>query len=495
MNRRRLTLALAVCIGVFALPSAPAAAAAPSQAKLGALKWRACDDGFQCAALRVPRDWDRPRNSRRINLALIRLPATRRGKGHVRSLLINYGGPGASGIGSLRGSGKLIRQATGGRMHVVSWDPRGVGASAPIKCPQGTDAAYNADPTTTEGLTAMANAVRERADACHARYGDYLSDIGTDQTVKDMDALRRAVGDRKLNYLGLSYGTRVGSVYAAHYPRRIRTMVLDGSMPPISTNTSVSIGLATAFEDALNQYFKRCAANPPCVLGHDPAAGYDAIVASLRSSPPEVPNTGGRRLTVGLFNQVTLALIINYGGSTGASAAAIGQYRTTGDPTALYELGNAIAGGRQPDGSYANNGAETFQLINCMDWQDRPTPSQVAAIVESVKGIAPRLGAFGVTYPLMNQTACPAPAKPVPPATSKAIPPVLVVGNDHDAETPLVNGQALSATLPGSRLLVWQGLGHTAFTTSPCIARKAGRYLVTKRLPKPGTFCPDLPLQ
>jgi pimeloyl-ACP methyl ester carboxylesterase len=495
MNRRRLFLALTLSTGVLALSSASAAGATPvtpSKAKSGTVKWRDCEDGFQCATLGVPRDWDRPKG-RRISLALIRLPATKRRV--VGSLLINYGGPGASGLSSLRGSGKLIRSATGGRMHVVSWDPRGVGASAPILCPEGNDAFYNADPASPAGLATMADAVRQRADACLARYGRYLSDIGTDQTVKDMDALRRAVGDRKVNFLGLSYGTRVGSVYAAHYPGRIRTMVLDGSMPPISTNTSVSLGLATAFEDGLNQYFKRCAENPPCVLGDDPAAGYDAIAATLRSNPPEVPNSGGRRLTIGLFNQVTLALIINYQGSTGAAAAAIGQYRTTGDPTALYELGNAIGGGRLPDGSYANNGTETFQFINCLDWQDRPTPRQVAAIVESVKPIAPRLGAFGVTYPLMNQTACPVPAKPVPPATSNLIPPVLVVGNDHDSETPLINGQQLSATLPGSRLLVWQGLGHTAFTSSPCVARRAGNYLVTRRLPPPGTFCPDLPLR
>ncbi|HEY6775194.1 MAG TPA: alpha/beta fold hydrolase [Thermoleophilaceae bacterium] len=493
MGIRSLLLTLALLPAVLAVAAVPAAATPATDSQFGRAKlnWRDCDDGFQCAKLRVPRDWDRPRG-RRIALSLIRLPAT---KGRVvGSLLINYGGPGASGVSSLRQSGKQIRRATHGRMHVVSWDPRGVGQSAPILCPEGNDAYFNADPATEAGLATMADAVRQRADACFARYGGYLADIGTDQTVKDLDALRREVGDRKANFLRLSYGTRVGSVYAAHYPRRIRTMVLDGSLPPVSTITGVSIGLATAFEDALNQYFKRCAQGPPCALGDDPAAGYDALAASIRSNPPEVPGTGGRRLTIGLFNQATLALIINYQGSSGAAAQAIAQYRTTGDPTALYQLGSAIAGGRQPDGSYANNGTETFQFINCLDWQDRPTLAQVAAAIDSVKQVAPRLGAFAVTYPMMNSTACPVPAKPVPPPTSNAIPPVLVVGNDHDAETPLNSGQQLSQALRGSRLLVWQGLGHTAFTTSPCVARTAGNYLVTRRLPPAGTFCPDLPI-
>jgi pimeloyl-ACP methyl ester carboxylesterase len=492
MGIRRLlfTLLLSAVLTVSAGPAA-AAPARDSQAKKPKLGWRDCEGGFQCARLRVPRDWDRPRG-RRISLSVIRLPATERRV--VGSLLINFGGPGASGITSLRQSGEEIREATRGRMHVVSWDPRGVGESAPILCPEGNDAFYNADPATPAGLTTMADAVRQRADACFARYGDYLSDIGTDQTVKDMEVLRRAVGDRRVNFLGLSYGTRVGAVYAVHYPRRIRTMVLDGSLPPVSTNTGISLGLATAFEDALNDYFRRCPLEPPCALGDNPAATWDALAAMFRNNPPEVPNTGGQRMTIGLFLQVTLALIINYHGSSGLAADAIANYRATGDPTVIYLTGAAIAGGRQPDGSYASNGTETFHFIDCLDWQDRPTLTQVAAAVESVKESAPRLGAFGVTFPLMNSTACPVPAKPVPPPTSKAIPPALVIGNNHDAETPLSGSQELSEAFPDSRLLVWQGLGHTAVTTSPCAARWAGRYLLTRRLPPPGTYCPDLPL-
>lgn len=480
-------LLLAACAGAGAAPS-PGPAAKP-------LAWRACQDGFQCATLRVPRDWARPAGPR-IRLSLIRLPATRpvRG-GHTRSLIINYGGPGASGVDSLRGSGRLIRAAVGGRMHVVSWDPRGVGRSAPIRCPEGNDAYYNADPATAEGLAAMAAAVRERARACARRHGRYLGLIGTDQTVRDLDAIRAAVGDPKLTYLGLSYGTRVGSVYAQSFPRRVRTMVLDGNMPPVSTITGVSIDLATAFEGGLNEYFRRCARMRACPLGDDPAAGWDAIAETLRRDPPEIPGTGGRRMTIGLFNQVTLALIINYQGSSTAAGRAIAVYRETGDASALYALGSAIAGGRMPDGTYATNGTETFQFINCLDWQDRPTPTQVAAAAAGVSASAPRLGAFGVTFAMMNSTACPVPARPVPAISTDRVPPVLIVGNNNDAETPLTNSQWMSQALRGSRLLVWRGLGHTAFTTSPCVARRAGRYLLTGTPPAVGATCPDLPLR
>lgn len=491
MNRRLQLLALTLSIGVLALSSA-AAGATPSQAKSGTLQWRNCEDGFQCATLRVPRDWDRPRQSRKIKLALIRLPATH--KPVTGSLLINFGGPGASGLTSLRGAGKLIRKATQGRLNVVSWDPRSVGESAPIKCPEGNDAFFEADPFTEPGIAQMGDAVAERARACSARYGSYLSDIGTDQVVKDMDAIRKAVGDRKVNFLGMSYGTRVGSVYAAHYPNKIRTMVLDGSLPPVSTATEIAEGLAVAFEGAMNEYFSRCAQKPSCVFGPDPAARFDELVADLRANPPEIPGTGGRRLTVGLLYQVTVALMINFGGSTQAAEGVIGDYLSTGNPANLYAFTQIIAGNRQPDGTFLSNGPETFQFIDCLDWQDRPTVAEVRALAERSKAIAPRMGPFGVTFSLMNMTGCPERAKPVPPPTSEKIPPVLVVGNDNDAETPIHSSHLLSEALPNSRLLLWQGFGHTAFTTSPCIARTAGRYLVTKRLPKVGSFCPNLPL-
>ncbi|MBX5440105.1 MAG: alpha/beta fold hydrolase [Solirubrobacteraceae bacterium] len=470
-----------------------AALAAPPPVSAARPDWRACGDGFQCATLPVPRDWARPGGAR-IGLSLIRLPASRPGPGRTRSLLVNFGGPGASGVTSLRQAGPLLRAATRGRMHVVSWDPRGVGESAPIRCPEGNDAFYDADPAAPEGLAAMAAAVRERAAACVARHGRWLGLIGTDQTVRDLDAIRAAVGDRRATFLGLSYGTRVGSVYAQTFPRRVRAMVLDGNMPPVSTVTSVSIGLASAFEGGLDEYVRRCARAADCPLGPDPAAGWDEIAARLRADPPVVPGTGGRRLTIGLFNQVTLALIINYQGSSGAAGAAIAEYRRTGDPTALYELGSAIAGGRRPDGSYATNGTETFQFINCLDWQDRPTPAQVAATAGSVRGVAPRLGAFGVAFAMMGSTACPVPPRPVPPISSDAIPPVLLVGNANDAETPLANSQEMGQALRGSRLLVWRGMGHTAITTSPCVARIAGRYLLTRALPPVGATCPDRPL-
>jgi pimeloyl-ACP methyl ester carboxylesterase len=486
------SMAGALLLSTFAVgsPAAFATASAPTRpAATGAIAWEPCGDGFQCGKLAVPRTWA-DKSGERIELALIRLPATATGHRRIGSLLVNFGGPGADGVNSLRQSGPLIRAATHGRFDVVSWDPRGVGASAPVLCPEGSDAYYDADPATPDGLAAMAAAATLRAQVCLARYGSFLGAIGTNEVVQDMDAIRRAVGDDKVTFLGLSYGTRVGSVYAQFFPRRVRAMVLDGSLPPVSTLHDITATMATSFERGLHDWLRRCAGRPPCAFGPDPLAAFDTLYERVRREQPAVPSAGGRRFTVGLLNQVILLGIINFNGSTELAESAVAAYTATGDFASLLALGEAISG-RQPDGSYRHNGTETFQFINCLDWSDRPTGEQVAALVDQVRPLAPRLGAFGVAFAYVNSVGCPMPATPVPPPTRPGLPPLLVVGNNGDPETPLVWSQELSMSLPRSRLLVSQSFGHTAFTTSPCVARHGGDYLVDLRPPPVGTVCPD----
>jgi pimeloyl-ACP methyl ester carboxylesterase len=493
------SMAGALLLSTFGVgsPAAFATASAPPTrpAATGALAWTPCGDGFECAKLAVPRNWT-DRSGEKIELALSRLPTTAMGHRRIGSLLVNFGGPGDPGVSSLRQSGPLIRAATRGRFDVVSWDPRGLGQSTPILCPEGNDAFYNADPATPEGLAAMAAAATLRAQACLARYGSFLGEIGTNQVVQDMDAIRRAVGDDKVTFLGMSYGSRVGSVYAQFFPRRVRAMVLDGSMPPVSTLQEVSETLASSFERALHDWLDRCAGRPPCAFGPDPLAAFDALYDRVRREQPIVPSAGGRRFTVGLLNQVILVGLVNKDNSTELVESAIASYMATGDFAGLMALAEAIIG-RQPDGSYRlpdgslRNEIEIFQFVNCLDWPDRPTPEQVAALVETVKPAAPRLGPFGVAYAYVNSVGCPVAATPVPPPSHVALPPILVVGNNDDPETPLVWSQELSMALPRSRLLVSQSFGHTAFLTSPCVAQRAGDYLVGLRPPPIGTVCPD----
>jgi len=471
--------------GTDAPPPASTGAGPSSTGSAGAstFTWTDCGDGFQCSSLTVPEDWAKP-DGRTIDISVSRLPATAAQSEGV--LLINWGGPGAPGVQELRTYGRELVDATQGRLDLVSWDPRGLATSTPIECPEGNDAFYWADPSTDAGFAAMAKAARDKAAACSQRYGDYIGLVGTTQGVRDLDAIRAALGEEKINFLGHSYGTRVGSVYAAMFPDRIRTMVLDGSLTPWATLRSTALGNAISFEEALHEWFRRCTAAPPCAFGEDPAAGFDALVAQVRADPPAVPGTNDR-LTVGLLNQVFLAGIVNYNGSTDVANQAIAELRA-GDPSTAYLLGTAAAG-RKPDGTF-NNASAIFQFVNCQDWSDRPSEDEVKGAMALAQQSAPRLGEFAVAFSYLNSLGCPNPPESTPVPSSTDLPPTMIIGGANDSETPLQWSQELSAAMPNSQLLVSQDWGHTAFYTSACVAERAGAYLVSGELPPPGTVCP-----
>ncbi|MCF7552293.1 alpha/beta fold hydrolase [Pseudonocardia sp. WMMC193] len=472
-------LTVAACSSGAAVEAPPAA-----QAATPTLSWTDCGDGFQCTTIEVPRDWDDP-DGPTISLGMTKLPAPGARAGAV---FVNWGGPGDPGTSSIRTRAQTIVDATGGTMDIVSWDPRGLATSTPIRCPEGNMRYFEADPGTTEGLRSAVGAVQERAAACTARYGDYLDLLGTVQGVKDLEAMRIATGEPVLNFLGLSYGTRVGATYAALFPGTVGNMVLDGSMSQKGTVRDTAFGMARAGQDSLDRWFARCAAKPDCAFGPDPGAGYDEMFAKVRAEQPVVPGTDGAHLTAGLLYQVVLAGLVDYGGSQEVAEQAIAQYRTTGDPSTLYAVGVGIAGQR-PDGTFSN-GPEIFQYVGCADWPTRLTFDELTADAAQAALISPRIGAFAATFALIPATACPqAKEGPLPLPTAPVAGTVLIMGNISDAETPLENGEELRSLIPGSRLMVLETMGHTGFYRSPCLAAAGGAALTRGELPPDGTRC------
>jgi pimeloyl-ACP methyl ester carboxylesterase len=463
----------------------PATQAAPAtQAPTPTLNWTDCGGGYQCTTIEVPKDWNTP-DGEKITLGMTRLPAVGARTGAV---FVNWGGPGDPGTRSIRTRGQAIADATGGTMDIVTWDPRGLATSTPITCSEGNMQYFEADPATPEGLRSMADAARQRTDACAAGYGSYLDTLGTVQGVRDLEAMRLAAGEPVLNFLGLSYGTRIGATYAALYPGTVGNMVLDGSMSQKGTVRDTAFGMVRAGQDSLDRWFARCAAKPDCAFGPDPGAGYDALFAKVRAEQPIVPGTEGERLTAGLLYQVVLAGLVDYAGTQELAEQAIVEYRTKNDPSALHAVGVAIAG-RQPDGTISN-GPEIFQYVSCADWPTRLTFDELQADAAEAARMSPRIGAFAGTFALTNATACP-PAKdgPLPLPTAPVAGRVLIMGNVSDAETPLENGEELRDTIPGARLIVLDTMGHTGFYRSQCLADAGGAALTRGELPADGTRC------
>ncbi len=229
----------------------------------------------------MPLDYDKP-DGEQITLALVRRPADNPDQ-RVGSLLVNPGGPGGSGIDLAENKQfpKEIQQ----RMDVVGFDPRGVGKSSPLDCHSHLQEMYDADPTpaTPAERAAYLKVSKAYVGECARKEKDVLPHLGTLNVARDMDRIREALGEKKLNYLGYSYGTSIGQMYAQLFPTRIRTMVLDGVVNTELTGLQGADEQADGFYQALQAYLADCKSDSSCVLGADPRGQLEKLVAAAEA--------------------------------------------------------------------------------------------------------------------------------------------------------------------------------------------------------------------
>ncbi len=469
---------------------------APSSQRTTPLNWSACTGkltsqaGLQCASLAVPIDPSQP-DGPALKLALARKPATGSQNQRIGSLVINPGGPGGSGLEFLASAAAMFPATLTRQFDLVSFDPRGVGDSDPVHC---LDDAQK-DAQLTGDLTPETDADRQRLDrdqqelreGCERRNPQLVRHMSTADVAADLDRIRAAVGDDKLNYLGYSYGTSIGATYAAKFPERIRAMVLDGSVSPSTTSVDEALVQATGFEHTLANFVATCDKDASCALQPDAASAIAATRTSLEARPVTVKAaTGDRTLTRDLFDY-GLATALYDTSTWGMTAQAIKDVRSGGATTILALVDRQT--GRQPDGSY-DNSSDAQAMVNCADQRDRPTEAEARAAEARITAAAPTFG------PLLGAglTGCddwPSPAEPTPTPSAVGAPPILVIGTVGDPATPYQWAQQMSAALTGSVLLTYEGDGHTAFLRGgPCIEKAVVSYFVDLTTPPPGTRCP-----
>ena len=450
------------------------------------IRWSSCGSGFECGKLLVPIDYAKPGGAT-MRVAVIRKPASGKSRG---SLIINPGGPGASGVDYARGSAGTFTGVTP-NFDLVSFDPRGVGASKPIRCESSSqlDAFVSVDPTpdTPAEHAAMVRSSRGFAAACFRRNGQYLEHVGTIDAARDMDVLRAALGDSKLTYYGASYGTFLGAKYAQLFPTHIRAMVLDGAVNPAENTVTTDVGQSEGFETDLQDFLRWCANQGSCPLGSSQSAagaGLDRIERQVRAHPVPV---GSRSVGAGEF----------------FIGLASGFYSTSEWPAlrqALADVQNNKGDGilaladelteRRHDGSYSNL-MESNMAINCVD---RDSPRSVAGFDAAASQAAKASPHFGVDI-LYSSLPCAywhvPPVERAHPVAAPGAPPILVVGTTHDPATPYVDAQALAAQLgaPG-RLLTLDGDGHTAYLRgNACVGGYVNPYLEDDRIPHGSPRC------
>lgn len=456
------------------------------------LVWERCGNGMQCTTARAPMDWEHPAAAE-IELALVRKPASGQKLG---SLLINPGGPGASGFDFvLESTDYATSRRLQERYDIVGFDPRGVGASSAVSCyddPSFMDW-YNysiipGEPGSPDWLDGIAAANAEFGQACLEHTGPLLEFVDTVSAARDMDLLRAILGDERLNYLGYSYGTFLGATYADLYPEKTGRMVLDGALDPATSDFDVTMTQAVGFESAFRAYLEDCLGREECPFtGTVDAAMAEtgALLESLVDAP--LPHDDGRMLGAStMFIAIILPL---YSQANWPYLDQLFAEVPDGETSTAFFLADAY-NERNPDGTYATNSTEAFVAINCLDYISASTPESMAAEAAELAEAAPVFG------PRMSWggTSCadwPFPAtRERGPIAAEGSSDILVLGTTNDPATPYVWAEAMAAQLANGHLVTYHGEGHTAYNKgSACVNDVVDAYFIDGTVPASDPNC------
>jgi pimeloyl-ACP methyl ester carboxylesterase len=474
----------------MAATSAPAVGGA---GYTGSIAWSPCPagdpvpvPGAQCGTLEVPLDWAAPRSGT-ITLALSRLPALDTAR-RIGPLLLNPGGPGGAGAqvvaydDLLDGAPELagLRE----RFDVIGFDPRGVGSSTPVVCPEPLhDPAVTTFPNTVAQFRALVRLNRTSGASCRTATGPLIDHVDTASVVSDLEAIRHALGAPQISFLGLSYGTEIGSLYAERYPRRVREMVVDGAVDHSRSSEQAVLDEAAATELALTRFAGWCSSDDGCVLhGQDVLGLYSQLLAA--ADRDGIPAAGlGRRVT---------------GEELANGAYAYLQQRAAWPALAL-SLASAAGLGGEADGSqlvaaasFAGEEYDAYRTVGCHDFAPGTRNlAQLRGLARAVRHAAPHAWRYSEFWDWT--TGCVGwpvrPANAPRPLSVRGAPPILIVNTRFDPATPYVWAERLAAQIDGSRLLTVEGDGHTGILHSSCARTHEAKYLLSGVLPARGATC------
>lgn len=493
-------VALTVILGLTVPLAAPALAAPAVTAAQESLTrfygqtlvWENCAEG-RCSWLTVPLDYDDP-DGETIQLRVSRAAASGSADQRLGSLVVNPGGPGVPGLDYAAYLSASLEKKVSRAYDMVGFDPRGVGQSAPISCLTGAQTTRwlrtDLTPDTPAERATVMRRAQQLADGCLRRSPEIARHVGSDDTVRDLDILREALGDSTLNLLGYSYGTYLGTRYAELFPERVGRFVLDGAVDPSLDIMQVSREQSDGFQLAVTRFAKDCSGRPACPWRGDTKAvlrGLNALLDGLETHP--LPTDRARRLVQA--EAITAVFYAMYSPSLWPTLRTALRQAVAGDGLGLAEMA-AFASDELAPNRYGSNMASAFPAIACWDAPAAPDSAglEAAAAEWSRRAAVPQLAQAmswsnapcSVWYG--HSTVAPA------PADSATTAPILIVGGTYDPATPYRWARALNRQLPTSTLLTYRGDGHTVYGGgSPCVDGIVDDYLVTGVLPKAGTTC------
>jgi pimeloyl-ACP methyl ester carboxylesterase len=500
--RRRIGITLALVLTQvptlllsIATPNPAAGAKKPAAKNQKTVKstiaWDSCSEGaggVECADFTVPISATNPKlGTTRLALARRRALA----KPRLGVLFVNPGGPGGSAVQLVKSFNRTLKGGLEGgntdQFDLVGFDPRGVGASQRIQCSSKLSE-IGLNPFTTAKTPEERTELSARwSKSCADKTGPLFGNAGTIDAADDMDRLRIALGETQISYLGFSYGTVLGSVYAARYGANVRAMVLDAAVDPSTYGSTYLLNRAASVEARLKDFSNACAGSSGCSL----------------SGPGSTPESIAKQIT-DIFTKIETGT--DSGGESDRSdqvqftrsylvAALEEQVNWPGAASVIKEL-NSPSGKNLIDlipptkPLLELSDDPEFWTVECTDAAYPNTADELATFRNGVSGIAPVLGPVWTS----RDGVCvnwPTAKKPLGSLLSTAARTTMVVGGTKDSRTPLVWSSGLTQAMRNARLLTRDGDGHTSFDRSRCVREAVGRYLTTFELPVVGTVCPS----
>ena len=458
----------------------------PSTQPASELQWEVFMEGIEFTTLEVPIDYDDPGGAQFELFIARRLADDQQNK--IGSLLINPGGPGVGGADYAIGADQIFGEELLERFDIVGWDPRGTGLSQPaIDCIDDYDpyfASSDITPEDAEERQQIVELAEEFTGECVESNGDILQHVGTNNSARDIDAIRRALGEDEISYFGFSYGSELGATWATLFPDTVRAAVLDGASDPNADAQEHELQQAAGFEAAITTFLAQCSEDTTCTFHNEgnAEAAFDELMETLDERPfPSEPDRPDVNLQVAR-QAVTEAM---YRDSLWPELAAALDAAQSDDGAGLLTLYDRYYR-RSVDGTWSNL-LEAFRTISCADNPERPTVTESDAFAAEVHRIAPRhrpetTGDYLCTF-------FPPSIDPRAHITGTGAGPIVVIGTTGDSATPLDSTRNMDAALEDGRLVVVTANQHTGYDVNDCVKQVVHRYLVDLEAPADETAC------
>lgn len=458
------------------------------------VNWSLCSNQtFQCGTVKVPVDWAKP-DGEKIEISLAR-KFTNNALG---SIVLNPGGPGGSGIDFLINNYDNIgTQTLRDSYTLVSFDPRGVGRSAKVTCLNAKETdrmlyeSNNAEIGSAKDLELSRAQIKKFDDSCKKNSGPVLAHVDTVSAAKDLDVIRSAMGDGKLNYLGFSYGTFLGTTYATLFPDKVGKFVLDGAIDPRVTDEQQSLNQLKGFDSALSNYLKDCLKNDSTCPFQGSLSNAKSQVASFLKSMEvkTLPTKDGRKLSI---VSATTGLIMALYSDTywPYLTQAFNEVKKSNDGTTFISLAD-FYNDRDQKGNYASNSLEANIAINCLDSRSSAKPEAMAKQNARMLQQSPILGRYWQNGALLcEQWPYPVVKRPAS-YSAKGAPTILVIGTTGDPATPYQQSVALAhEVLAKGFLITFDGEGHTAYGRSnECVSLAVDDFFISGKIPNKEPVC------